>query len=71
MIGLIIVTTLIVMAVFGVSMLASPESYAGQRVVLALRRPFVCQLTGLALTVLAIAGSVAAFIQFTLSNYSE
>ena len=71
MIGLLIVCTLIVLIILGVSMLASPESYAEQRVVLALRRPLVCKLTGLALILVALAGAAAAFLQFVMSNYSE
>ena len=71
MIGLLIVMCLMAMMIVGISMLASPESYAEQRVVLAFRRPLVCQLTGLALILAAIAGGTASFIHFVMSNYSE
>lgn len=71
MIGLLIICTLMVLAIVGISMLASPESYAGQRVVPVLRRPLPCQLTGLALIVAAIAGAAALFLHFVMSNYSE
>jgi hypothetical protein len=71
MIGLLVVCILMVLVIVGVSMLASPESYAEQRVVLALRRPLICKLTGLALILVAIAGGAASFIQFVMSNYSE
>ncbi len=71
MLGLLIVMMLVTLAIIGVSMLASPESYAEQRVVAALRRPLVCQLPGLALILIALAGAAAAFLQFVMSNYSE
>ena len=71
MIGVLVLCVLIVLMIVGISMLASPESYAEQRVVLALRRPLVCQLTGLALIIAAIAGGAASFLHFVLSNYSE
>ena len=71
MIGLLVICTLMVLIITGVSMLASPESYAEQRVILALRRPMACKLTGLALILIAIAGGAAAFLQFVMSNYSE
>lgn len=71
MIGLLVICILMVLVITGVSMLASPESYAEQRVVLALRRPLVCKLTGIALILVAVAGGVASFIHFVMSNYSE
>ena len=71
MIGLLVICTLMVLVIVGVSMLASPESYGEQRVVLALRRPMTCKLTGLALIIIAIAGGAASFLHFVMSNYSE
>jgi len=71
MVALLVLMALTALLITGVSMLVSPESYAGQRVVLALRRPLACRLAGLALILAALAGAAAGFIQFTLSHYSE
>ena len=71
MVGLLVICTLMVLVIAGVSMLASPESYAEQRLVLALRRPMTCKLTGLALILVAIVGGAASFLHFAMSNYSE
>ena len=71
MAGLLLAAVLVTSAILGTSMLVSPESYAGQRTVPALRNPLACKLAGLALVLAALLGGAAAFLHFAMSNYSE